>query len=83
MVRRPASAEVEAAGRGFLDEIDIVAGLWPEEGRFEHTRIADAVAATITLDLVDMHGQNFGHGEVVRHSASFLWRDAYLSWLVR
>jgi hypothetical protein len=32
-------------GRGFLDEIGIVAGLWPEEGGFEHTRIADSVGS--------------------------------------
>jgi hypothetical protein len=59
-------------GRDFFDEIGIVAGLRPEEGGFKQTRIAKAVTATITLDLVDMHGQNLGHGEVVRHSASFL-----------
>ena len=57
---------------GFFDEIGILAGLRPEEGGFKQTRIANAVTATITLDLVDMDGQNLGHGEVVRHSASFL-----------
>jgi hypothetical protein len=30
------------------------------------------VGAAVAVDLVDVHGQHFGHGEVVRHSASFL-----------
>ena len=35
------------------------------------------------IDLVVMDGQNLDHRQVVGHSASFLYREAYLSWLAR
>src|SRR5262249_52305580 len=68
---------------GFLDQVGVIAGLRPEKGGFEQAWIADAVGASITLDLVGMHGQHFSDGEIVRHLASFLYRGPYFSWLAR
>jgi len=57
---------------GFLDQVGVITGLRPEEGGFEQPLIPNAERTTLTFDLVGVHRQNFGHGEVVRHSASFL-----------
>ena len=48
---------------GFLDQVGVITGLWPEEGGFEQTVIPDSMGTAIALDLVGMHGQNFGHGQ--------------------
>ena len=57
---------------GCLDKVGIVTGLRPVERGFEQPRISEAMRSAVALDLVGVYGQNFGYGEIVRHSASFL-----------
>ena len=57
---------------GFLDQIGVMPGLRPVESGFEQPGIPDTLGPAVAFDLIGMHGQHFGHGEVVRHSASFL-----------
>jgi hypothetical protein len=55
---------------GFLDQVSVITGLRPVEAGLQQTLIPDAVGAPGAFDLVGVHGQHFGHGEVVGHSAS-------------
>jgi len=79
MILRQAFAE----GRGFFDQIGVVAHLRPQERGFEKTAIADAGRTAIALDLIRMNRERFIDGDVIRHSASFLYSDPKVSWLAR
>src|SRR5207247_7840509 len=68
---------------GFLDKIGIIAGLRPIQGGFQQSLIPDAGRASIAFNLIGVHGQHFGHGQVVGHRASFLYNGPYFSWLAR
>src|SRR5438034_295022 len=50
---------------------------------FQHALIPDAGRASIAFNLIGVHGQHFGHGQVVGHRASFLYNGPYFSWLAR
>jgi hypothetical protein len=56
----------------FLNQVGVISGLRPVEAGFQQPRISDALGAAVALDLVGVHGQDFGHCKVVRHLASFL-----------
>src|SRR5712692_11975761 len=45
--------------------------------------IPDAGGAAIPFNLIRVHGQHFGHRQVVGHRASFLYNGPYFSWLAR
>src|SRR5439155_1221438 len=67
----------------FIDKIGIIAGLRPIQGGFQRSLIPDAGRASIAFNLIGVHGQHFGHGQVVGHRASFLYNGPYFSWLAR
>ena len=55
----------------FLHQIGVVASLWAIERRLQQSRIAHPRLPAIALDLIGMHGQDFGEREVIAHFASF------------
>ena len=55
-----------------LDQVRIVARLGTKERRFQQSGISHSRRSAVAFDLVSVNGQDFGHREEVRHSASFL-----------
>ena len=64
------SQALPESGR-FLHQIGVVARLWAIERRLQQSRIAQPRRPAIALDLIGMHGQDFGEREVIAHFASF------------
>lgn len=65
----------------FFDEIGIIASLWPEKCGLKLAPIANSVRPAVAAYLVSMDGKDFDKGQIIRHSASFWYNGANLSWL--
>src|SRR5579864_1792541 len=68
---------------GFFDQVDVIAGLGAVESGFEQSLVSDTLCPAVAFDEVGVHRQHFSYGQEVGHSASFLKRRPYLSWLAR
>ena len=69
--------------RGFLDEIRVMAGLWPIDCRFQQAGVPDSRCPSVSLDLVSVNDEDFGKREEIPHCASFLYSSSYFLRLFR
>ncbi len=57
----------------FFEKIGIIAGLRTKKGGLQQSAISHARAAAVACYLILMDGKDFRDGQIIRHSASFLY----------
>ena len=60
-------------GGSFFEDIGIAAGSGTKKSGFQLSAISNAKAADVACYLILMDGKDFRDGQIIRHSASFLY----------